>query len=800
MKIAYTWLQEFITTTLAAEELGKRLTMAGLEVESLEQYEQVKGSLKGVVVGNVLTCAPHPNADRLRVTTIDVGTGTSKQIVCGAPNVAAGQTVLVALPGATIYPTEGEPILLKVSKIRSIESEGMICAEDELGLGKSHDGILVLADNHTPGTPAAEALQLASDWVYEIGVTPNRADALSHYGVARDIGAVLNIPTRKPAAPIDTTPLPACPVAVSIADANTCGRYTGLVIRDVHVAESPTWLKQRLLAIGQRPINNIVDATNYVLHALGQPLHAFDLDKIHDNKIEVRGVPEGTPFVTLDGATRSIKASDLLICDPQGPLCIAGVMGGLESGVSASTQHIFLESAYFDGATLRNTSRRLQLFSDSSYRFERGTDPLGTVAALELAAHLIMQLAGGSRTAVVDVQPRAFATRLVPFRFDAARRLIGKHLTDAEMTAVLEKLEIEIVEQQTDGSVVLQVPLYRVDVTRQQDVVEEILRVHGYNEVEPAAKLNVTLSFIPASNPYALREAAAAYLAGAGFAEVLNNSLTSAASSTPQAVQLANPLSEELAVMRTGLHAGMLATLAHNLAHKTASGYRLFEMGNVYVTRGTAFQETLHLGILIAGEDKPTHWRQKAEEVDFFTLKGEINRLLLRLGVSNVKLEETETGSVFSYGLNLLTGKNAVGSYGKLSEELVKQHGVKVPVYYAELSLPMIEKVSGKVTQFAELPRYPTVRRDLSMLLARGVRFGALADAIVQTNPKLVTGVEAFDVYDKAVKTGEDDRKSYALSIYLQDAEQTLTDATIEKVMGRVVAKLEKDFGVEIRK
>lgn len=806
MKISYDWLKQYLAIDLPAEDVSKRLTMLGLEVESLHKHEAVKGGLEGVVVGRVLTCAQHPNADRLRVTTVDVGpahnNGQPLNIVCGAPNVAAGQYVLVALVGSTIYPTSGEPLTLKATKIRGAESQGMICAEDELGLGQSHEGILVLTGTPTPGTPAAEVLNLHSDWVFEIGITPNRTDALSHFGVARDLAASLQLKATMPAVAPAPASLPACPVKVTVADEGKCARYSGLVITGLTVKESPDWLKQRLIAIGQRPINNVVDVTNFVLHELGQPLHAFDQGKIHNNEIQVRGVPNGTKFVTLDGTERELLATDLLICDPQGPLCIAGVMGGLHSGVNEHTTAIFLESAYFNGATLRSTSRRLQLFSDSSYRFERGTDPNLTLPALERAAALILEVAGGMRTQSIDVRKRDFTPRTVAFNFDKARKLAGKNISNDEMVHILHALEIGVSAIDAQGNATLHVPLYRVDVEALQDVVEEILRVYGYNRIEESRKLNASIAFEPARDPLGLREAVADYLAGAGFYEIWTNSLTRAAYALDgNPVRMANPLSEELDIMRQSLlHTG-LEVVAYNLARKTAPGLHLFEMGSVYhqAKEGQeGFAEERRLALFICGEHAPEHWQHKPHASDFFTLKGEVAKLVYRLGLQGILKEQPlDNAHEFAFGVQLVHKKDVLVRYGKVAPELQKTFDIKTPVYYADVALEHLEKLMAAIkTEAREVPRHPAVRRDLSMLVGRSTQFGALADAIVACNPKLVQHVNAFDVYDKA----DAERKSYAISILLQDPDQTLTDAIVDKFMARAIDRLEKDFAVEIRK
>ena len=805
MKISWSWLQEYVQPTEPLEAVAHRLTLSGLEVEGIAAYEPVRGKLAGVVVGRVLTVAPHPNADRLRVTTVDVGGAEAAHIVCGAPNVAAGQTVLVALPGATIYPTGGEPLTLKETKIRGERSQGMICAEDELGLGTGHEGILVLETAHAPGTPAATALGLASDRVIEIGVTPNRTDALCHRGVARDVAALYRLPFA-PAAPV-VAAQGACPVSVRVADAQRGPRYSGRVIRGVRVQPSPDWLRHRLQAIGQRPINNVVDATNYILHALGQPLHAFDLATIGGSEIVVRTGPAGARFTLLDGAEVTLAESDLLICDAEQPLVIAGVKGGLHAGVTEATVDIFLESACFDPLSVRATKRRLDLHTDSAYRYERGTDPNGTLEALDAVTALIVQLAGGTPTETVDVSAGPFEPYVVELSYAYLDRFIGQAIAPDVVDDILTRLGIGVSRQ--GERLHCRVPRYKADVRRPQDIAEEVLRIYGMNNVATPTRLNASLSFRPPVRTGTLDDVVADLLSGAGFNEVWTNALTAQRHTTGAAVHLLNPLSEALDTLRTSLLPSALEVVAWNL-NRQAQGLKLFEVGKVYRRSGAAdapFDEQRRLMLVQVGATAPTGWRAPGE-ADLFTLKGAVHRLLQRLPLPALVSEQAlnhdhEADAELAYGFALAVEGQALGRYGVVRPDVLQRHDVHTaqPVAYAELDLEALERLTDQpLPTYRELPRHPLVRRDLAMYVPEGVSWAQIAAAVRGASPRLVTDVQAFDVYRPKAQAGGEARTSYALTLTLQDPEQTLTDAAVEKTMARVVQVLEKELGVEVRR
>lgn len=805
MNISWSWLQDFVQVNESIEAVAHRLTLSGLEVEAISAYEQVRGNLVGVVVGKVLTAAQHPNADRLRVTTVDIGTGTPSHIVCGAPNVAADQTVLVALPGATIYPGTGEPITLKEAKIRGELSQGMICAEDELGLGSSHDGILVLDDNYPAGMPAAEALKLAGDRVLEIGVTPNRTDALSHFGVARDLGALYRVPVKAPAASTATSG--PCPVTVHVADPAKCPRYTGRVVHGVKVGPSPDWLRHRLLAIGQRSINNIVDATNYVMHELGQPLHAFDLNTIGGQRIEVRTGPEGEPFTLLDGTEVKLSALDLLIADGQRALVIAGVKGGLNSGVTDATTDIFIESACFDPMTVRASKRRHELHTDSAYRFERGTDPNATLPALDRATALIIELCGGTATAVVDVSAGPFNPIEFDVEYGYLERIIGVELDRAEVNDILERLGIGV--RAHDNAFTCRVPRFKADVLRPQDIAEEVLRIYGMNRVAPAPKLNASLSFRPPARAGSLDDTLADILSGAGWQEIWTNSLVSRAQTRPeeQPVPIANPLSEALDVLRTRLLPSALEVVNWNV-NRQARSLRLFEISRVYRTNASTtqpFEEHRRLMLVACGADAPTSWRSPETSADLFTLRGAVELLLARipLPASPVYSPLAADDLDLAYGFSVVIGKDAIGRFGQVRGDLTRAADVSLPVFYAELDVDALERLTDQpAPTFAELPKFPQVHRDVAMFVPEGATWASIEAAVRSANPKIIRAVTAFDVYRPKKKSGDaaEARTSYALTVTLQDPEQTLTDAAVDKVMARVMQLLEKEVGVEIRK
>ncbi|WP_285009212.1 phenylalanine--tRNA ligase subunit beta [Pedobacter faecalis] len=798
MKISYNWLKQFIQTEKTPEELSLILTNIGLEVESLETVQPVPGGLEGLVTGHVLTCAQHPNADRLRVTTVDVGGPEPLQIVCGAPNVAEGQKVVVATVGTTVYPNEGEPFKINKSKIRGEVSEGMICAEDEIGLGNSHAGIMVLPEEVQPGTPAKTYFKLEDDYMFEIGLTPNRADAASHLGVARDLAAYLRTNIQMP----DLSGFKegsTAGIEVSVEDAEACKRYSSLTITGVTVKPSPDWLQDKLKVIGIRPINNIVDITNYVLHELGQPLHAFDADQIRGGKVVVRKCAEGTPFVTLDGVERKLGASDLMICDAEGPMCIAGVFGGKSSGVSEETVNVFLESAYFDAVSVRKTSKAHGLKTDASFRFERGTDPEMTVTALKRAALLIQELGGGQiSSAVSDIYPNPVQPFDVEVSYANINRLIGASIPEAEIRGIISALGIEIAQEQ-GGTLSLKVPAFKVDVTRECDVTEEVLRIYGYNNIEIPSKINASLSYSAKPDREQTQHVIADMLTANGFLEIWCNSLTKGAySKVPEeAVQILNPLSSDLNVMRQELLLPAMESVAYNQKRKAAD-LKFYEFGKTYHLIDGKYVERPRLLLLMSGATLPEQWNHKDTPVSFYHLKAAVDAVMNRLGVGNYQLAETQDAN-FAYGLKYFRGEKVIVSFGAATAADKKKADVDKDVYYADfdwaLLLDMVRK--NKIIN-KEVPKYPAVRRDLSMLVDTTVTFEALSTIAYKSDRKLVKNVQVFDVYmgDK-LPAG---KKSYALNFTLQDEEQTLTDKQIDSVMQKIMHNLAQTANAEIRK
>jgi phenylalanyl-tRNA synthetase beta chain len=812
MKISYSWLKEYVKTDLSAEEAGLLLTDCGLEIESVEKFETVKGGLEGIVVGHVMSKEKHPDADRLNLTTVDVGTGTLLNIVCGASNVAAGQKVLVAMVGAKLYPAGGEMIEIKKSKIRGALSEGMICAEDEIGMGTSHDGIMVLPSDTPTGMPAKEFFKIESDEVLEIGLTPNRADAASHIGVARDLVAVLNIredennhSLHRPHAP-NFIQASEKVIDVVVEDKIACPRYSGICISNIKVAESPEWMKSRLKAIGLRPINNIVDITNYVLHETGQPLHAFDLTKIKGNKIIVKTLREGTSFTTLDGTERKLSGEDLMICNADAGMCIAGVFGGLESGVTESTTSIFLESAYFNSSSVRKTSRRHGLKTDASFRFERGTDPNLTVFALQRAAFLINEIAGGEvSSSLKDIYPEKIENKKVPFSFENCDRLIGKHVDIAVIKRILSSLEIEI-EHEGHDALLLSVPAFKVDVTREQDVIEEVLRIYGYNNIEIPTALNSSLSYAEKPDKEKAQELVADLLSNNGFSEIMCLSLTKEEYSLQspfineaQNVKMLNPLSSDLNVMRQTLLFSGLETIAYNLNRKTAD-LRLYEFGKTYLkTTGdqSKYIETKHLSVFITGRKMAESWNSAKDNVNFYSLKGYVQAIFERLGIE-VKLNE-KVSDLFSRGLSLTWNKKVIAEFGAVSKSLLKIADVRQEVFYADINWDVVLEALKKktISMYVEVPKFPEVRRDLALLIDKSVKFEQLEQLAFQAEKNLLKAVGLFDVYE-GDKLPEG-KKSYAMSFTLVDENATLTDKQIEKIMEKLMKTYQEKAGAEIR-
>jgi phenylalanine--tRNA ligase, beta subunit len=820
MNISYNWLKEYIDFRLSPEELADALTSIGLEVGTVEEVESIRGGLRGIVIGKVLTCVAHPNSDHLHITTVDLGNGEPTQIVCGAPNVAAGQTVVVATVGTTLYDGDNE-FSIKKSKIRGVESFGMICAEDEIGIGTSHDGIIVLNEEVKPGTPAAEYYNLKSDWLIEVDLTPNRVDAASHYGVARDLSAWLACHAepsqlRRPSVEAFATDRPDGAVAVEVDDYEACPRYSGVTIRNIKVGESPEWLKNYLSAIGQRPINNIVDITNFILLGMGQPLHCFDVDKIDGGKIVVRKCKQDTPFTTLDGVERKLDERDLMICNADKPMCIAGVFGGLDSGVTESTTSIFLESAYFNPTSIRKTARRHGLSTDASFRYERGTDPNITMYCLKLAALMVKELAGGEICGEpVDIYPKEIKPYPVTLRYDYLNALVGKDIPSEKVDSIVKSLEMEIVNH-SDNSIDLLVPTYRVDVQRPCDVVEDVLRIYGYNNVDFSRNLRASLSFktiTDSSNE--LRELISNQLTATGFNEILNNSLTAESyyegltDEHHAPVKLLNPLSNDLNVMRMSLLFGGLEVIEHNVNRRDAD-LMLYEFGKIYSrdlsVESTAenpiapYTETERLGLWLTGNIRSGNWARPEEKASFFDMKAIVANIFARLGINGKEIELKPVKSPFySNAVEIATrsGKQ-LGTLGIVAKAMLKRCDVKQEVIYADLDWTALVKlaVKKKVT-YAPLPKTHPVKRDLALLLDEAVTMAQVEKIVRDSEKKLLRGVELFDVYQG--KNLEPGKKSYAISITLQDDEKTLQDKQIEAVMGKITANLQKQLGASLR-
>lgn len=821
MNISYNWLKEYADFNLTPEELGAALTSIGLETGGIEEVESIRGGLRGIVIGKVLTCEEHPNSDHLHITTVDLGNGEPTQIVCGAPNVAAGQTVVVATVGTVLYDGDQE-FQIKKSKIRGIESFGMICAEDEIGIGKSHDGIIVLNEDVKPGTPAAEYYNLTSDYVLEVDLTPNRIDAASHYGVARDLCAWLsqNKETATPQRPsVDAFNIDRQDGAIDVVVENTeaCPRYAGVTIRNVKVTESPQWLKDRLTAIGQRPINSIVDITNYLLHAMGQPLHCFDLDKVKGDKIVVRNCAEGTQFTTLDEVERKLNNADLMICNAEEPMCMAGVFGGLDSGVTEGTTSIFLESAYFNPTTVRKTARRHGLNTDSSFRFERGVDPSNTIYVLKLAALMVKEIAGGEICGeIVDIYPNEIKPFPVTLSYEYLNNLIGKEIPTETVDNILRSLEIEI-KNRRDGEIDLEVPTYRVDVQRPCDVVEDVLRIYGYNNIEFDNTLHATLSyktFTDSAND--LRELISNQLTAVGFNEILNNSLSAESyyeglSQYPAAncVKLLNPLSNDLNVMRQTLLFGGLESLSHNI-NRRSSDLMMYEFGNVYnfnpEAESTAesplapYSENEKLALWLTGNIRQGNWARSEEAATIYDLKAIVGNIFARLGISTRELALSEGNEeIYSASLSIATraGKQ-LGAMGIVAKSILKKADIKQEVLFAELDWNAIVKlaVKKKVT-FTPLPKTQPVKRDLALLIDKAVTMAQIEAVVRESERKLLKDVTLFDVYEG--KNLPEGKKSYAIAMTIQDDEKTLQDKQIEAVMNKIITNLEKRLGASLR-
>ncbi|MFT5791209.1 MAG: phenylalanyl-tRNA synthetase beta chain [Candidatus Azotimanducaceae bacterium] len=808
MKISYNWLKQFLKIDWEAEQTAELLTDLGLEVEGIETVESIKGSLKGIVVGEVLTCIQHPNADRLKVTTINIGGDLPLQIVCGAPNVAAGQKVPVATIGTVLYDGKGDSFKIKKGKIRGEESHGMICAEDELGLGKGHDGIMVLEGSLKVGTPCAEVFNIESDQVFEIGLTPNRADAMSHYGVARDLRAGMIQQGKQlelifPSVSdfhVDERKLR---IDIDIENTELVPRYCGITISDIEVKDSPEWLQNRLKAIGLKPVNNVVDATNYVLHELGQPLHAFDASKIRGNKIVVKTLETGTKFITLDGVERSLHEDDIMICDGESnPLCIGGVFGGINSGVTESTSSIFLEAAYFNPVAIRKTAKRHALNTDASFRFERGIDPNFTEYALKRAALLIVEIAGGKKSSdILDFYPNKIEDFQVFISYERMNRLIGDEIPKETIKNIIGSLDIKL-NSETEGGLGLTVPSYRVDVQREVDVIEEILRVYGYNNVKYSHKLNTSISFDDFDG-VKIENIIANQLASQGFNETMANSLTKASYisltdnlNSDNDVEILNPLSSDLGVMRQSLLFSGLESVSYNINRKKSS-LKLFEFGKSYHQFESGRSEQKHLTLFVTGNRTVDSWASEKKTSDFFYMKGVITTLLQRVGIHKLKTSPTKN-DVFSEGITLSLGKIKLVDFGVVNISILKEFSIKQEVIYADFNWDAILKVTNrKGFKVDSLPKYPSVKRDLALLLDNATTFSEVYTTAFQSERSLLKEVDLFDVYqgDKL----PEGKKSYAVSFILQDESKTLNEKQIDKVMQKMQQSFEQNLNAVLR-
>jgi phenylalanyl-tRNA synthetase beta chain len=822
MKISYQWLKEYVEGIPKPEKVAEILTGCGLEVEGTEVYSSVKGGLHGIVIGEVLTCAKHPGSDHLSLTTVSTGQGEPLRIVCGAPNVAAGQKVAVATVGTTLYFKDKE-VTIQRAKIRGELSEGMICAEDELGLGTDHAGIMVLDPAAVPGTPASDYFHIEEDVVFEIGLTPNRPDAASHIGVARDLLAVMNHgPGTGLKGPFNLT-LPDVSrfsagkdgrkTEVIIEDVAGCPRYSGLTLTGIRVGESPAWLRNRLNAVGLRPINNIVDITNFILLELGQPLHAFDADRILGGKVVIKRLPESTPFVTLDEVERKLTGQDLMICNTKEPMCIAGVFGGLRSGVTETTTSVFLESAYFDPRSIRKTSRHHALQTDASFRFERGADISITVYALKRAALLIQELAGGEIASdIVDVYPEPFLPSKVSLSYAHLDRLIGKVIDRKTVDGILRSLGIRILASTEEG-LELEIPSYKVDVTREADVIEEVLRIYGYDNIEFPDAIRSSISATPKPDPDKIRNVMSDYLCANGFTEIMNNSLTRSslyednpAYPVGQCVRILNPLSRELDVLRQTLLYGGLETIVYNQNRKI-SDCRLFEFGSCYslvpLQPGAdplgKYREEIHLSILMTGRAQKESWNTSGRNHDIYDLKGFVNTVVSLSGLDLSAAEtKTESSGIFREGLSYNIGNDKVVTFGVLSGAILRQFDCRQEVLYADVNWDVLfRNLKTGDKQVKELPKFPAVRRDLALLLNRSVPFAELEKLAFETEKKLLKEVGLFDVYEG--EKIEEGMKSYALWFVLQDEEKTLTDDQIDKVMNKLIKVYADRLNARIR-
>ena len=820
MNISYNWLKEYVSFDMTPEEVSAALTSIGLEVGSVDEVQSIKGGLEGIVIGEVLTCEEHPNSDHMHVTTVNLGSGEPVQIVCGAPNVAAGQKVVVATLGTKLYDGD-ECFTIKKSKLRGVESNGMICAEDEIGIGTSHDGIIVLPADAVPGTPAKDYYGIKSDYVIEVDITPNRADACSHYGVARDLYAWLvqqgkETSLTRPscdAFAIDNNDLP---IAIRVENTEACPRYAGITVKGVTVKESPEWLQNKLRLIGLRPINNIVDITNYILHAYGQPLHTFDADKIKGGTVVVKTMPEGTPFVTLDEVERKLSDRDLMICNAEEPMCIGGVFGGLESGTTEETKNVFLESAYFNPTSIRKSARRHGLSTDASFRFERGIDPNGCIYALKQAALLVKELAGGTISMeLTDVYPNPINDFRVELDYSYVNMLAGKDIPADTVKSIVASLEMKIVDETAEG-ITLEVPAYRVDVQRPCDVVEDILRIYGYNNVEIPTTLKSSLTTKgEADKSHKLQNLVAEQLVGCGFNEILNNSLTASAYydeletyPAKNLVRLMNPLSNDLNVMRQTLLFGGLESIMHNANRKSAD-LKFFEFGNCYSYNAekkndekvlAPYTEQSLMGFWVTGKRVNNSWAHADEATSVFELKAYVLNIFARLGLNlGTVVFGTLANDIFANAITIHTrGGKLLATIGIITRKIQRKFDIDNEVYYAELNWKeLMRAIKNQKVSYKELSKYPAVKRDLALLIDKAVQFADIEKIAYESEKKLLKEVALFDVYEG--KNLEAGKKSYAVSFLLQDENATLNDKQIDKIMSKIIANLENKLQAKLR-
>lgn len=814
MKISYNWLRDYLSISLPAEEVAEHLTNIGLEIENIETRESIPGGLKGLVVGEVTSCEAHPNADKLSVTNVDIGDDLPLPIVCGAPNVAKGQKVIVAPVGSTLYGGD-EPFTLKKVKIRGEVSMGMICAEDELGIGKDHSGIIVLPDDTQTGTPASEYYNIETDTIFEIGLTPNRIDGASHIGTARDLRALLSIDRDialyKPSVEDFSIDNQKLQIPVQVDNEEACIRYSGLTISGIVVQESPDWLKNRLLSIGLTPINNIVDITNYVLHETGQPLHAFDAEKISGGKISVKTLQDKTKFITLDEQERELSDKDLMICNEKGGMCIAGVFGGLESGITEKSTALFLESACFNPVWVRVSSKKHQLFTDSAFRFERGTDPNGTIYALKRAALLIKELAGGEISSdIVDIYPEPVAPYRVKLTWKNLDRLIGVSIDREVVKQILGSLDITIIRELNDG-LDLDVATYRVDVKREADVIEEVLRIYGYNNIGFQQEVHSTLAYAPSPNPDQVENLIAEQLTGQGLNEIMTNSLTKAEFSElsgdnadTRSVRLFNPLSMDLNAMRQTLMYGNLETISRNLKHKNPD-QKLYEFGNVYSLApagdpksAEGYLENRNISLIITGKSQADHWKAKNDDTDLFQLKAYVENILSRLGIGENRTELSSISSPeFIQGVSVQVNQKEIGRMGQINPTITEKFEIEQAVYFAELNWDLLLKYSSAKVTYQEIPKYPAVRRDLALLLDKDITYRQIRDLAFLVERKLLKSVRIFDLFESE-KIGAN-KKSLAIACILQDEHKTLTDKQIDKAMRSMISAFENKLGAQLR-